>query len=85
MGQGAYNFSPSAEFPKDGFLTLPVHFFQSSYDEKFNWNEMTTQLPKPAKIGSWGCNILSYTSVQSVFLSCVASFVLVEIFLVFLH
>ena len=28
VGQGAYNFSPSAEFPKDGFLTLPLHFFQ---------------------------------------------------------
>ena len=50
MGQGAYNFSPSAEFPKDGFLTLPLHFFQSSYDEKFNWNEMTTQLLKPAEL-----------------------------------
>ena len=50
MGQGAYNFSPSAGFPKDGFLTLSLHFFQSSYDEKFNWNEMTTQLPKPAEL-----------------------------------
>ena len=36
VGQGTYNFSPSAEFPKDGFLTLSLHFFQSSYDEKLN-------------------------------------------------
>ena len=50
MGQGAYNFSPSSEFPKDGFLTLSLHFFKSSYDEKFNWNEMTTRLPKPAEL-----------------------------------